>query len=128
MISVTSIEHLIAIGAQKLVSDVRAAAGFLAKILPKIQATEPVVEEITEMLDPSQIAVNIERAGYASLGKLAPVLKPLLDALAGNATGTVTASITMPIEDAHAIVQAGTAAAASVGVNLSAGPSPAATQ
>lgn len=60
--SFSSLGHAFAYCAQKIVQ----GAKVIESVLAKVAATEPVVEQITSMIDPS--AVILERAAYALLG------------------------------------------------------------
>ena len=66
---IKTIEHALAVAAQDVVKGAKAADSFLQKVAAQGKVAEPVIENLTAMIDPA--AVVYERAAFAALGLVA---------------------------------------------------------
>jgi hypothetical protein len=78
MYFITKVEHALAVVAQDIVRFAKA----VAPIFKKIQASESMIEALTNLVDPNAVAA--ERAAFALLGKVCAALEHLGDAAAAN--------------------------------------------
>jgi len=67
-ISIGSVEHAIAIAAQKLVAEAKLVTQTIVPVLRRAQASEATIESVTALVNPN--AVVVERAAFAVLGKI----------------------------------------------------------
>ncbi len=74
MFFITKVEHALAVVAQEIVRFAKA----VGPVIRKIQASEPTIEALTNLVDPSAVAA--ERAAFALLGKVCAAVEHLGDA------------------------------------------------
>ena len=65
---ITTLEHDLAIAAQKIVADAKFVETKVLPVLQKAQAQATTIESVTALVDPN--AANIERVAFAVLGTI----------------------------------------------------------